>query len=108
MGLTFRLGQVPLAIFTDSSNNVGIGAAASGSYKFQVTGTTNLTAALTGTSATFTAAVTSSFGSAGANFNSNAATTGSVNAYRVSNTSGTASFGLMQHFYNLYQILLYN
>jgi hypothetical protein len=59
MGLTFRLGQVPLAIFTDSSNNVGIGAAASGSYKLQVTGTTNLTGALSGTSATFSGNVTS-------------------------------------------------
>ena len=53
MGLTFRLGQVPLAIFTDSSNNVGIGAAANASYKLQVTGTTNLTGALTGTTGTF-------------------------------------------------------
>ena len=47
MGLTFRLGQVPLAIFTDTSNNVGIGASASASFKFQVTGTTNLTGVLT-------------------------------------------------------------
>ena len=53
MGLTFRLGQVPLAIFTDSSNNVGIGAAANASYKLQVTGATNLTGALTGTTGTF-------------------------------------------------------
>jgi len=54
MGLTFRLGQVPLAIFTDTSNNVGIGAAANASYKLQVTGATNLTGALSGTSGTFT------------------------------------------------------
>jgi hypothetical protein len=53
MGLTQKLGTIPLAVFTDSSNNVGIGAAASGSFKLQVTGTTNLTGALTGTSATF-------------------------------------------------------
>jgi len=39
MGLTFRLGQIPLGVFTDTSNNVGIGAAPSGSYKFEVTGT---------------------------------------------------------------------
>ena len=38
MGLTFRLGQIPLGVFTDTSNNVGIGAAPSGTYKFQVTG----------------------------------------------------------------------
>jgi len=94
MGLTQKLGTIPLAILTDSSNNVGIGGAASGSFKLQVTGTSNLTGALTGTSATFSSSVTSSLGSGGANFNSNAATTGSVNAYRVSNTTGTASFGI--------------
>lgn len=44
--------------------------------------------------AKFSSSVTSSFGSSGANFNSNAATTGSVNAYRVSNTTGTGSFGI--------------
>jgi len=54
----------------------------------------NLGGPLSGTSATFSGAVTSSLGSGGANFNSNAATTGSVNAYRVSNTTGTASFGI--------------
>ena len=58
MGLTQKLGTIPLAVFTDSSNNVGIGAAASGSFKLQVTGTTNLTGALTGTSATFSSSVT--------------------------------------------------
>jgi hypothetical protein len=41
------------AIAVDSSYNVGIGGAASGSFKLQVTGTSNLTGALTGTSATF-------------------------------------------------------
>lgn len=64
MGLTQKLGTIPLAIFTDSSNNVGIGAAASGSYKLQVTGTTNLTGALTGTSATFSGDLTLNNGSA--------------------------------------------
>ena len=42
------------AIAVDSSYNVGIGGAASGSFKLQVTGTTNLTGALTGTSAALT------------------------------------------------------
>ena len=46
-------------IKVDSSYNVGIGGAASGSFKLQVTGTTNLTGALTGTSATFSGSVTS-------------------------------------------------
>jgi hypothetical protein len=53
MGLTQKLGTIPLAILTDSSNNVGIGAAANASFKLQVTGATNLTGALSGTSATF-------------------------------------------------------
>ena len=53
MGLTFRLGQIPLGVFTDASNNVGIGAAPSGTYKLEVTGTGRFTGALTGTSATF-------------------------------------------------------
>ena len=44
-------------IKVDSSYNVGIGGAASGSFKLQVTGTTNLTGALTGTSGTFSGAV---------------------------------------------------
>jgi hypothetical protein len=38
MGLTQRLGTIPLAIQTDSSNNVGIGGAANASYKLAVTG----------------------------------------------------------------------
>ena len=44
-------------IKVDSSYNVGIGGAASGSFKLQVTGTTNLTGALSGTSATFSSSV---------------------------------------------------
>jgi hypothetical protein len=46
MGLTQKLGTIPLAILTDASNNVGIGAAPSGSYKLEVTGTSNFTGAL--------------------------------------------------------------
>ena len=40
MGLTQKLGTIPLAIQTDSSNNVGIGGAANASYKLAVTGAT--------------------------------------------------------------------
>jgi hypothetical protein len=47
MGITQRLGTIPLAIQTDASNNVGIGAAPSGSYKLEVTGTGRFTGALT-------------------------------------------------------------
>jgi len=43
MGLTQKLGTIPLAIFTDASNNIGIGGSPSGSYKFDVTGTGRFT-----------------------------------------------------------------
>jgi len=47
----------PIKVET-TAYNVGIGAAASSSFKLQVTGTTNLTGALTGTSATFSGDLT--------------------------------------------------
>lgn len=47
MGLPFRTGQLVDAIFTDTSNNVGIGGAPSGSYKFEVTGTAKVSGAST-------------------------------------------------------------
>jgi hypothetical protein len=47
MGNTFKLGNYVNAIFQDASNNVGIGAAPSGSYKLEVTGTGRLTTART-------------------------------------------------------------
>ena len=45
MGLTFRLGQLPDSLFTDTSNNVGIGGSPSGSYKLEVTGTSRVSGA---------------------------------------------------------------
>jgi hypothetical protein len=42
-----------LAVFTDSSNNVGIGGSPSGSYKFEVTGTGRFTGALTAANGSF-------------------------------------------------------
>jgi len=53
MGKTFSTGLLTNGIWQDSSNNIGIGAAANASFKLQVTGATNLTGALSGTSATF-------------------------------------------------------
>jgi hypothetical protein len=47
MGLSFNLGRLSPSLFTDSSLNVGIGAAPSGSYKLEVTGTGRFTGALT-------------------------------------------------------------
>jgi hypothetical protein len=64
MGLTQKLGTIPLAILTDASNNVGIGAAPSGSYKLEVTGTAKVSStllvsgALTGAAATFSGTLT--------------------------------------------------
>ena len=59
MGLTFNLGRVSPSVFTDSSLNIGIGAAPSGTYKLEVTGTAKVSStlllggALSGTSASF-------------------------------------------------------
>jgi hypothetical protein len=47
MGIPQRLGTIPLAIFTDASNNIGIGGSPSGSYKFQLTGTSYFSGAST-------------------------------------------------------------
>jgi hypothetical protein len=53
MGLTKNLGTLAQGVFSDSSLNIGIGGAPSGSFKFEVTGTGKFSGALTGTSATF-------------------------------------------------------
>jgi hypothetical protein len=53
MGKTFSTGLLTNGLWQDSSNNIGIGAAANASFKLQVTGATNLTGALTGAAATF-------------------------------------------------------
>lgn len=47
MGITQRLGTIPLAISTDTSNNVGIGGSPSGSYKLEVTGTAKFSSTIT-------------------------------------------------------------
>jgi hypothetical protein len=47
MGIPQRLGTIPLAIFTDASNNIGIGGSPSGSYKFEVTGTVRVSGVAT-------------------------------------------------------------
>jgi hypothetical protein len=53
MGLTQKLGLLAQSVQQDTSLNIGIGGAANASFKLQVTGATNLTGALSGTSATF-------------------------------------------------------
>ncbi len=46
MGKTFSTGLLTNGIWQDASNNIGIGGSPSGSYKFEVTGTSNFTGAL--------------------------------------------------------------
>ena len=46
MGKTFSTGLLTNGIWQDASNNIGIGAAPSGSYKLEVTGTGNFTGVL--------------------------------------------------------------
>jgi len=47
MGKTFSTGNLTNGVFQDTSNNIGIGGAPSGSYKFDVTGTGRFTGDLT-------------------------------------------------------------
>jgi hypothetical protein len=83
MGLTFRLGQLPTSLFTDSSLNVGIGAAPSGSYKLEVTGTAKVSSTLlVSGAATFGSTITAS-----GNLNLQAGATRNINFYDSSNTN---------------------
>lgn len=60
MGLTFNLGRISPSVFTDSSLNVGIGAAPSGSYKLEVTGTAKVSSTLlVSGAATFSSSINS-------------------------------------------------
>jgi hypothetical protein len=108
MGLTQKLGTIPLAILTDASNNVGIGAAPSGSYKLEVTGTANISStlllggALSGTTGTFSGILTTpqvkAATSAGLSINANSGTQvadfgagGGANMTLFGGLSGTSS-----------------
>jgi hypothetical protein len=86
MGLTQKLGTIPLAVFTDSSNNVGIGASANASFKLQVTGATNLTGALSGTSAAFSSSVTAT----GVSYISGNSNTGPIPYLQFTDNYGSA------------------
>jgi hypothetical protein len=119
MGYTQKLGLLAQSVFQDSSLNVGIGGAPSGSYKFEVTGTakvsgiTSLTSAtaststttgglvvtggvgiggaLFGTSATFSGLIT--YSGTSQILNAASGTTGYLYQY-LANTTGAAYFGL--------------
>ena len=76
MGLTQKLGTIPLAISTDASNNVGIGGSPSGSYKLEVTGTAKVSSTLlVSGAATFSSSVTALSGLFSNSGNSLAVTT---------------------------------
>ena len=75
MGKTFSTGLLTNGIWQDASNNIGIGAANS-SFKFQVTGTTNLTGALSGTSGTFSGLVSGGNSSPSTSYNAGSWFTG--------------------------------
>jgi hypothetical protein len=94
MGKTFSTGLLTNGIWQDSSNNIGIGAAANASFKLQVTGATNLTGALTGTSGTFSG-VTSITSSTASTTTANGAlvVTGGVGIGGEVNIAGTTIFG---------------
>jgi hypothetical protein len=85
MGLSFNLGRLSPSLFTDSSLNVGIGAAPSGSYKLEVTGTGKVSGQLNTNNIIVT-------GTTGALFGGNAATTAAVYGY-INNTTGRFYFG---------------
>jgi hypothetical protein len=96
MGKTFSTGLLTNGLWQDSSNNIGIGASANASFKLQVTGATNLTGALSGTSATFSGAVVIG------NDNAYALTIGRYSAgipitYIKASTSSTGGFRLTNH-----------
>jgi hypothetical protein len=97
MGLTFNLGRVSPSVFTDSSLNVGIGAAPSGSYKLEVTGTAKVSStlllggALTGTSATFSGNV--GLGSLNSSWQSTAS------ALQAGTTVALSAYGLSKNLY---------
>jgi hypothetical protein len=99
MGLTFRLGQLPTSLFTDASNNVGIGAAPSGSYKLEVTGTAKVSSTLlVSGAATFSSSVAAG-GMLTANVGTGAtfrAAFDSTNILEVTNYSATSGYQGLQ------------
>jgi fibronectin-binding autotransporter adhesin len=111
MGLTFNLGRISPSVFTDSSLNVGIGAAPSGSYKLEVTGTakvsgiTSLTSATASTSTTTGAlVVTGGLGIGGALYGTGATFSqdiaslfGIASVRNGSNTQGSGPYFLLSN-----------
>jgi hypothetical protein len=83
MGNPQKLGNFVNALFQDASNNVGIGAAPSGSYKLEVTGTAKVSSTLlVSGAATFGSTITAS-----GNLNLQAGAVRNINFYDSSNTN---------------------
>jgi hypothetical protein len=91
MGLSFNLGRLSPSLFTDSSLNVGIGAAPSGSYKLEVTGTAKVSSTLlVSGAATFSSTVTANL--SGSLFNANNGAL-SADILTIKGGGGSGAFG---------------
>jgi len=106
MGNTFKTGNYVNGIFQDASNNVGIGAAPSGTYKLEVTGTAKVSSTLlVSGAATFSSSATIGAGTQAINSDAeltlregvafvgldfqSARTSGNLGGIRFFNTSST-------------------
>jgi hypothetical protein len=93
MGKTFSTGLLTNGVFQDASNNIGIGAAPSGTYKLEVTGTAKVSSTLlVSGAATFSSSVTAT-GNGAYVFQGAGATT-SYQAAILQNTGGNIQWGV--------------
>jgi hypothetical protein len=91
MGKTFSTGLLTNGIWQDASNNVGIGAAPSGSYKLEVTGTAKVSSTLlVSGAATFSSTVTANL--SGSLFNANNGAL-SADILTIKGGGGSGAFG---------------
>jgi len=96
MGLTQKLGTIPLAILTDASNNVGIGAAPSGSYKLEVTGT------IRGTGSAFDFYTSSGLGTSSASGLMRVITSGTSVGIAIGQSNSTRYTAIAANDYKIY------
>jgi hypothetical protein len=91
MGLTKNLGTLAQGVFSDSSLNIGIGGAPSGSFKFEVTGTGKFSGALTAANINVTGSAIPANGMYLSAANTLNFATNSTNRFSISST-GAATF----------------
>ena len=96
MGLTFNLGRVSPSVFTDSSLNVGIGAAPSGTYKFEVTGT------IRGTGSAFDFYTSSGLGTSSASGLMRVITSGTSVGIAIGQSNSTRYTAIAANDYKIY------